>query len=241
MCSSATEKRAGIIVQARLGSSRLPGKVLKPLVEGRTVLGYLLERLTFCQPAAKLIVATSLNPIDDPLAQQIAAWKIAFFRGSESDCLERYYSAARQFDLEIVARVTADCPLVIPSIVEEMIQYFRRNYDRIDYLSNRQYTDFPEGLDVEIFKTDLLEEGVREAQRLDEREHINYFFLNRPTRYRLRYYNHGRGRDYSRFKLSIDDAADLDRVRALFSHRGLPIDFTFDQLITALIAEETTP
>jgi spore coat polysaccharide biosynthesis protein SpsF len=217
-----------------MGSSRLPGKVLKELTAGRTVLGYLLERLSNCRQADKILVATTTNPGDDILVEWLEERKYPYYRGSENDCLDRFYRAGKQFDIDATVRITSDCPLVIPAVVDEMITYYVNNRTQIDYLSNRQYTNFPEGLDVEIFSQELVKEAADNAFLQEEREHINYYFLKRDSRYRIRYYNHNLGYDYSCFKLSIDTQSDLDNCKTFFEKKQLPLDFSLHELIKVL-------
>ncbi|PWR72855.1 cytidylyltransferase domain-containing protein [Methanospirillum lacunae] len=224
----------GVIVQARMGSTRLPGKVLMDLTNGCGILGYILKRLSECCMVDKIIVATSENSKDDTLSQYLENNNYLYFRGSESDCLDRYYNAAKNFSLDIVVRITADCPLIVPGVIDEMVRYYIDNLHFIDYLSNRQYTNFPEGLDTEIFNSQILEEAAKNATSIDEREHINYFFLRRDDKYRIRYFNHNMGHDYSRFKLSIDTKEDYLRISKLFNCGGLPFNFNFIDLINIL-------
>lgn len=234
MFLSDSNKIRGIIVQARVNSTRLPGKVLLDLYEGESVLEFLLRRLSECQTIHKLVVATSLSSCDDVLASWLSKQKIFHFRGEEHDCLKRITDAANAFGIEVIVRVTADCPLVIPEVIDEMMNYYLKNETSLDYLSNRQSTNFPEGVDVEIFTRQMLREACKEAVLTEEREHINYFFLNRPDRYRIRYFSHTHQGDYSRFKLSIDTATDLERIRGLFSEHGLGQSFSFEDLTNAL-------
>lgn len=234
MSSKDTKKEVAVIVQARLGSTRLPGKVLMDFVGGESVLGYLLKRLSTCKLVDKIIVATTTNPKDDLLEKWLSDRNITFFRGSEENCIERYCGALKKFSAEVVVRITSDCPLVIPQVIDDMIKHYLNNFEKIDYLSNRQLTDFPEGVDIEIFTVKMLEDAHMNAVLKDEREHINNYFLNRPSKYRISYYNHGLGGDYSGFKLSIDTAADLDAARNLFFEKQLPLDFCFADLIKAL-------
>ncbi|TAM37193.1 acylneuraminate cytidylyltransferase [bacterium] len=227
-------KKVGIIVQARMGSTRLPGKVLMKLVDSESILGYLLKRLSGCSFVDKIIVATTTNPKDDILERWLKKRKQDFYRGSEDDCIKRYYKAADKFGLDIVIRITSDCPFILPDIVDEMVKYYLFNMKDIDYLSNRQATNFPEGTDVEIFTSKMLQEAQQEAKLKEEREHVNNFFLNRPTRYRIRYYNHNLRRDYSRFKLSIDTAEDLKKAKSFLKENNLPLNFAFKDLAKAL-------
>lgn len=233
MSLKGTNLQIAAIVQARLGSTRLPGKVFAQLVDGKTVLEYLLERLSRCRQLSRVIVATTVENRDDPLAAWLEKTGVAFWRGSETDCLDRILKTGAKFGVEHIVRITSDCPLVPPDLVDEMVAYYQHNSDRLDYLSNRQFSNYPEGVDVEIFSRELLREAAAEAVEGREREHINYFFLERPERFRIRYYNHRLPRDYSNFKLSVDTQADLDFLARLFAG-GLPRDFTFQDLARVL-------
>jgi len=237
MFSKGTKKEVAVIVQARMGSTRLAGKVLMELMDGNTVLGFFLKRLSECKRLDKVIVATTTNSKDDILEKWLVDNNYSFFRGSEDNCIQRYQEAAKKFDVDIIVRVTSDCPLVVPEVIDEMVKYYLDHSQSIDYLSNRQFTNFPEGLDVEIFTFKMLTEARKNAALKEEFEHINNFFLNRPSEYRIRYYNHNKGSDYSRFKLSVDTLEDLDGLRGLFSKRHLAEDFSFDELIERLNSE----
>ncbi len=234
MSSNAINPCVGIVVQARLSSTRLPGKIFKDLAGGKSVVGYLIERLSTCTRVDRLIVATTTNPADDMLEAWLKQHNYLYYRGSEDDCLDRFYRASRIWGLDIIVRITSDCPLVVPDIVDDMICYYLNNRQWIDYLSNRQHANFPEGLDVEIFTFRMLEEANHNANRQKEREHINYYFLDRDSRYRVRYYNHGERYDYSRFKLSIDTPEDLEQIKNLFAVKNLPLAFSFNELTAVL-------
>jgi len=228
----------GIIVQARLGSTRLPKKVLLDLTDGKSILAYLVQRLSTCHSADKVIVATTENTDDDFLVNFLEKNGYSYFRGSEPDCLDRFYKTAKTFGLDIIVRITSDCPLIVPDIIDDMIDYYLKNEKYLDYLSNRQFTNFPEGLDTEIFNARMLEDAAMNADSADEREHINYYFLRRDNTYRIRYYNHNYGYDYSRFKLSIDTINDYKRIFSFFNEKGLPESFKFPELIKVLTADE---
>ncbi|MDD5005997.1 MAG: glycosyltransferase family protein [Candidatus Omnitrophica bacterium] len=229
-----TKNNIAVIVQARMGSTRFPGKILEELMVGETVLSYLLKRLSKCRCVDKIIVATTTNPKDDILEEWLKRYNYLFYRGSEEDCLDRFCRTCAYFDVGIIIRITSDSPLVIPEIIDAMIKYYLNNQEEIDYLSNRQYTNFPEGLDVEIFSRRILEEAAKNSTDQKEREHINYYFLNRDSQYKIRYYNHDLEFDYSRFKLSIDTPQDLEQARRFFKEKKLPFNFSFQELITVL-------
>jgi len=235
--SSAIKLTVALIVQARLSSSRFPGKVLEKITSSENVLSYLLKRLSRCKRVDKIIVATTTSSKDDLLEKYLTQNNYLVYRGSEVNCLERYYEAAKQHKADVVIRITADCPLVIPEVVDEMVAYYLINYKSIDYLSNRQYTNFPEGVDVEVFGSKNLKKAIKSKLRKEECEHINYYFLNRSAKYRIRYYNHTLGGDYSRFKLSIDTPEDLDKIRQLLKKNRLCLNFTLSDLIAALNTE----
>lgn len=238
MSSRGTKKDVVIIVQARMSSSRLPGKVLMDLTGKDTVLGYLLKRLKQCRRADKIIVATTINKKDDVLEEWLTKRGYLFVRGSEDNCIQRYQEGVKKFGADVIVRITSDCPLVVPEVIDEMIKYYLDNFQSVDYLSNRQLTDFPEGLDVEIFTSEMLTEACENAISKDEFEHINNYFLNRPSEYRIQYYNHNHGGNYSGFKLSLDTLEDLVRLNKLFSQRHLPEKFSFEELIERLSGEK---
>lgn len=238
MSSRGTKKSVAIVVQARMGSTRLPGKVLMGLTGQETVLGYLLKRLKQCRHADKIIVATTINKNDDVLEAWLTERGHLFVRGSENNCIQRYQEAVKKFGADVIVRVTSDCPLVVPEVIDEMIKYYLDNSQAVDYLSNRQFTDFPEGLDVEIFTPKMLTEASKNAISKNELEHINNYFLNRPAEYRIQYYNHNRGGNYSGFKLSVDTSEDLARLNKLFSQRHLPEKFSFEELVERLSSEK---
>jgi len=223
-----------IIIQARLGSTRFPGKVLAKLANGESVLGYLVKRLSTCRLANKVIVATTTSPKDDKLEEWLKQREIYYFRGSEENCLGRFYQTCRQFKVNIIVRITSDCPLVIPEVVDEMIRYYLDNQDHLDYLSNRQKTNFPEGVDVEIFSFKILADANRNTTNQEEREHINYYFLKRSSDYRINYFNHDSEGNYSNYKLSVDKPDELNQIRKLFEEKELPFNFSMKQLFIAL-------
>lgn len=234
METESSKEEVAVIVQARMGSSRLPGKVLKELVRGESVLGFLLKRLEKCRMVNKIILASTTNPKDDVIEEWASERKCLFFRGSENNCIERYCHALEKFKADIVVRVTSDCPLVIPELVDDMISYYLAHRAEVDYLSNRQFTGFPDGVDSEVFTHKMLEEARMNASLQDEFEHINYYFLNRPEQYKIHYYKLDAGLDYSGYKLSVDTLEELEFCRSLFRDKGLPLDFSFPELMDAI-------
>ena len=169
-----------IVVQARMGSSRLPGKVLKDIA-GRPMLSYQIERLRRVKRAERIVVATTDQPADDAVERFCQKEKIACVRGSEHDVLARYHLAIERFPADVVVRITADCPLIDPAIVDEAIAAYEP-----DYVSNMLETTYPYGMAVEVFSAQALREAHREAKDPAEREHVTPFIYRHPERYRLR-------------------------------------------------------
>src|SRR5262245_17522541 len=152
-----------IIVQARMSSTRLPGKILKPLA-GAPSLARLLERLARVQRADERIVATSDDASDDPVAALCKERGIRCVRGSLDDVLARYHKAAVEAGAGVVVRVTGDCPLVDPGVVDACIGLFLENENQVDYASNVDERTYPDGLDVEVASFGALDEAMRRAR-----------------------------------------------------------------------------
>lgn len=173
------------IIQARMGSTRLPGKILKNLA-GRPMLWHVAERVKRAKLVDAAVVATTTESEDDQVKSFCEAHGIAHFRGSAENVLGRYYEAARQFDADVVVRVTGDCPLIDPEVIDECIRAFRTH--RPDYISNVNPgpRSFPRGLDVEVFAFTALEDAFQNAREPYEREHVTPFMWeNKDGHFRL--------------------------------------------------------
>jgi spore coat polysaccharide biosynthesis protein SpsF len=201
-----------VIVQARMGSTRLPGKVLKD-IDGRPMLSYLLERLRRARLAQKLVVATTTEQRDEAIVRLCSAEGVASTRGSEDDVLRRFEEAAQLFDGSVVVRVTADCPLLEPELVDEAITCFRD--ESCDYLSNMLEPSWPYGMAVEVFSRRALREADREATDPAEREHVTPFIYRQPQRYRLRSIT--MQPDLSGRRWTVDTAEDFELVSRILS------------------------
>ncbi|WP_285906373.1 glycosyltransferase family protein [Pseudodesulfovibrio pelocollis] len=196
------------IVQARMGSSRLPGKILKPVL-GRPLLAHEIERLKRCTSLREIVLATSDQPGDDSVAALGAELGVHIFRGSESDVLDRYTQAARAFDARNVMRVTGDCPLIEPAICDRTVASF---FDaEADYITTPPRV--AEGLDCEVFTRAALETAWTEARRPSEREHVTLFIRNRPDRFRCLETPHDS--DDSGYRVTVDEPEDLTVVTAI--------------------------
>lgn len=173
-----------IIVQARMTSTRLPGKVLKPVL-GKTLLEYLVERLRRVNLANGIVIATTTNDTDLPIVDLCRRLDIAVTRGSEHDVLARYYEAAKLHHADVIVRVTSDCPLIDPAVIDQVIGHFSQHAGAVDYVSNMLQLSYPYGMAVEVFSFKVLEEAYIEAKAEPEREHVTPFIYGHPERYRL--------------------------------------------------------
>lgn len=199
------------ILQARLSSNRLPGKVLLPLF-GMPMLARQIERLKRSRRIDALVVATSDQAGDDAIAALCAESGVACFRGSLDDVLDRFYKAALQRHPATVVRLTGDCPLTDPEVIDNCIDFFREG--DFDYASNAVEPSFPDGLDVEVMRFDCLAQAWREARLPSEREHVTPFIHSRPQRYRIGHYRNDP--DLSHLRWTVDEPDDLELVRSIY-------------------------
>jgi spore coat polysaccharide biosynthesis protein SpsF len=197
-----------VISQARMTSTRLPGKVLKEIL-GKPLLSYHIECLRASKRVGEVVIATTTNNEDDPIAALASKEGLRCYRGREDDVLDRYYHAAKECGAAHIMRVLADCPLIDPSVLDWMIEtFFARGLDYI-------YTgsSFAEGTDAEMFTFEALEEAYREAQLKSEREHVSQYFRNNPNRFKIAIMENPT--DDSRYRFTVDEPEDFDVVKAI--------------------------
>lgn len=225
------------IIQARMGSTRLPGKVLRPLC-GQPVLAHVLERVRLCRRLDGIVVATSTHPADDAIAEACQGWQTPCFRGSEDDVLARFYGAAATAGAASVVRVTADCPLFDGWLLNEMLGVFQEINQpvvQVDYLSNVLERRYPRGLDAEIFTFAALEQAHREARSPREREHVTPYLYGHPEKFRL--YSYRAPEDWSRYRWTLDTTEDWALMEALYQALHQPGNpFTTQQVLDLLAA-----
>ncbi len=204
------------IIQARMASSRLPGKVLE-LFGGKTALDHCVERTRACPAIDEVIVATTTSPLDDVLADTCRQRGWRWFRGSEHDVLDRYYQAASEIGATEVVRITSDCPLNDPAVVAELIA--RHHAEHADY-SSTSYPgpSFPLGISAEVVRFDVLERAWHEDDNPAWREHVTPFVYRHPDRFRL--VGLGCEADYSHHRWTLDTPEDAILIRTLFDHFG---------------------
>lgn len=216
------------ILQARMSSSRLPGKVLKPLL-GRPMMGRQIDRLRCCRRIDRLIVATSTEAGDDPVAAFCAAEDVPCFRGSLADVLSRYAAAAEAFGpAEHVVRLTADCPLTDWRVVDECIALHLASH--ADYTANGVERTYPKGLDVEVMTASTLRRANSEATAPAEREHVTMFIYNHPELFRISHLKQSRELGAKRW--TVDTPADFAFAEAVYGELlSVRPDFNQDDIL----------
>lgn len=205
-----TGQRVTAILQGRLSSTRLPGKVMLPLVE-KPVMQHVYERILHCRFLDRIIIATTKNPEDDAIDELFGRLNVPVFRGSASDPLDRYYRAAKQFNVHHIVRIMADCPLVDPQVVDAVVkQYFNGNYD-FCYLGG----DFPVGLDTTVFSFSTLEQCWLKSEYQYEREHITLYITSHPEKFKIGVCELFNGLGHLRW--AMDHQVDYELIRAIYN------------------------
>jgi len=213
------------IIQARMGSTRFPGKVMRP-VQGVPLIELLLGRLSKSRKLDKIILATSTDPGNQPLADHVRGLGYEVFQGSESDVLDRYYQAAKPHLPDTVVRVTGDCPLIDPELVDRIVSAYERGGK--DYVGNVQPPTYPDGLDCEVFSFRALESAAAQATDPAHREHVTPFLRVSEQFSRL---NIAHDRDVSHERWTVDEPADLEVIDAVFAYFHPRTDFGWEEVM----------
>ena len=217
-------------IQARLRSTRLPGKVLRDL-GGEPMLARVLHRTARAKNLDSVVVATTTQTADDAIAQlsEVSGWDC--YRGNHDDVLDRYYQAARQFHADAVVRITSDCPLTDPGIVDIVVKAFLDRQPDVDYVNNSTALTelrFPRGLDTEVIRIDALERAWREDSNPKWREHVSPYIYRNPDLFRI--YGVSNNEDYSWMRWTVDTYEDLVLIRNVYEHFGHD-KFTWRQVL----------
>lgn len=202
------------IMQARVGSSRLPAKVLKKIA-GKTVLEHDVDRLNRVKSIDEIVIATTIEERDYKIVDEANRLGVKFFRGSEDDVLSRYYFAAKENNADVVVRVTSDCPLLDSKVTDEIIRFYLENYPRYDYVSNTLDRTYPRGLDTEVFSFKALEKAFYEAKEDFQREHVTPFIWDNNKEFLN--YQFKQSEDNSNLRLTLDTEEDLKLITEVYS------------------------
>ncbi|HXZ33336.1 MAG TPA: glycosyltransferase family protein [Terriglobales bacterium] len=226
------EIRTLAIVQARMGSTRLPGKVLMDL-GGETVLARVIHRLRKASLLDSIVVATSTSEKNDAVVRECERLQVLSFRGSEHDVLDRYYRCAENHAASAVVRITADCPLIDPGLVDLTIHAFFNN--PCDYASNALVPTYPRGLDVEVLTRAALARASSEARNSYEREHVTPYLYEHPELFRL--VSVKADANYSQYRWTLDTIEDLKLLRAIYAGFGNRNDFGWREVLQIIQVE----
>lgn len=225
--------RVVTVLQARVGSTRLPGKVLADL-GGATVLERMVARVRRSRLHGHLVVATTTDPADDPILDACRRAGVDYLRGHPTDLLLRHQQVATAFEARHVVKIPSDCPLIDPAVIDMVVGDYLARRSVADYVSNLHPESFPDGNDVEIFGAEVLEIACREATAPHEREHTTPFFWDQPGRFRIGNVS-APGPDRSRtHRYVLDYPEDLEVIRAI--HAALAPDFGVDDIVAFLDA-----
>lgn len=204
------------IIQARMGSSRLPGKVLLPLA-GKPLLLRLYERVSFAKNAGEIIVATTEDKNDNQLLEICEQNDIKVFRGSAFDLLDRHYQAAKKSNADAVVKIPSDCPLIDPEIIDKVILYYINNKEIFDFVSNLHPPSYPDGNDVEMISFEALETAWKEAKKDFEREHTTPYIWENPEKFRIGNVLWETGLNYSMtHRFTIDYKEDYEFIEKIY-------------------------
>lgn len=221
-----------VIVQARMSSTRLPGKVLKKVLN-KPLLEYQIERITKSELIDDIIIATTNNEADKAILDYCIKKRINCFCGSEEDVLARYYQAAKEYNADVVIRLTGDCPLIDPIVVDKIIKYFFENSNRYDYVSNIIKRTYPRGMDTEVFTFKALEKTYLNAEKSYEKEHVTPYIYNNPHIYSIA--NVVNVKDLSSFRLTVDTIEDFKLIEIIIENLQIQNkNFSLNDIINLL-------
>lgn len=219
-------KKIVALVQARMGSKRLPEKVMKNVLPEQPLIKVLLKRLSQSKKIEEIVVATSSDASSDRLEKYVRSLGYNVFRGSENNVLERYFYAAKENNADIVVRITGDCPLVDATLVDQCIEQFIET--NVDYLSNTNPPTYPDGLDVEVFSFTALEQAYKEAVSDFDKEHVTPYLRN-PDLFKQAAFSNAI--DYSLLRWTVDEQVDLDVIKNVYEHFAPDIFFNWQDVI----------
>src|SRR4030042_2267264 len=208
------------LFQTRMGSSRLPGKVMMP-IGGKPVLWHVVERVKRAKLINQVVVATSTNPEDKKIVDFCEINNIEVFKGSENDVLDRYFKCAKKYHAKFIVRITADCPLIDPQLIDKLIRkFFKGRYDYIGIaigggVVTSKICRFPQGLDAEIFTFNALRKAWKETADPVDREHVSVYIWRNDKKFKLGQPLSAE-KDYSKFRLTLDWLEDLKLIRKIY-------------------------
>jgi len=202
------------IIQARMGSTRLPGKMMK-IIEGKPLIWHVVNRVKEANTINQIVIATTEKKDDEILLKKAEEYGIEGFVGSENDVLDRFFKSAKKYNGDIIVRLTGDCPLLDPRVIDKVIKIYLDN--EYDYVSNVLKPTYPDGLDVEVFSFNTLVKVWKEAELTSDREHVTTYIRNTcPDKFKTK--NVENDKDLSNLRWTVDQEEDLKFVRKIYSN-----------------------
>jgi spore coat polysaccharide biosynthesis protein SpsF len=196
-----------------MGSTRLPGKVLKD-IEGKSMLWHVINRVNYSNLIDEIVIATTDAKEDDEIEKFCKNNDFYFYRGSQEDVLDRYYQTAKFYKVDLIVRITADCPLISPEIIDKVIKYYLDNKEKVDYVSNTLERTYPRGMDVEVFSFKALETAWQKAKKQHQREHVTPYIYENSDTFNLSCIKNEK--DLSPLRLTVDEEKDLELVKEIY-------------------------
>lgn len=224
--------KTAVIIQARMGSTRLPGKVLMS-ISGKPMVQHVLDRLSFAKKIDVIILAIPNTKENDVLEEFAKENNIMYVRGSEEDVLGRYYKAAEKFKIDVIVRITADCPLIDPEIVDLVVE--KHLISGADYTSNNLKRTFPLGLDMQVFNFDVLERAHKEAKNTFDKEHVVPYIHQRPDIFKLESVEAKGALKRPELRLTVDTEEDLQAVREIYKSLYQPSKIFYTKEVINLL------
>ena len=207
-------KKILIIIQARSGSTRLPNKMTKKIINNKTTLELIIERLSKTKSNASIIVATTNKRADDKIERLCNKKNILVFRGNENDVLDRYYQTTKKYNGDIIVRLTGDCPILDPDLIDTLINIYQTK--NVDYVSNTIIPTYPDGLDIEIFSFKALEKAWKNATLTSEREHVTPYIKSNSKLFKL--HNVRSKTNLSKHRWTLDEENDLKFIKCIYKN-----------------------
>lgn len=214
-----------VITQARSGSTRLPSKVLKK-IQNKTLLQIHIDRIKQAKLVDDIYIATTIDESDNIIEELADELQVKSYRGSEDDVLDRFYQTAKNVKPDFIVRLTSDCPLIDPKLIDEVVG--EAKVQNLDYYSNVLVEKYPDGQDIEVFKFTALKKAWREAVLLSEREHVTPYIRKNSTFFGQSLFtsnNHNLNVDYNHVRLTVDEPSDFEVIKILINDLGLDRDW----------------
>tara|TARA_Y100001949_G_C15982854_1_gene329164 strand:- start:1005 stop:1772 length:768 start_codon:yes stop_codon:yes gene_type:complete len=223
------KKKITVIIEARTGSSRLPNKVVAE-IEGKPMIFYVIDRIKQIKSVEQIILATTQEENDKILTEIAKQNSIGSFVGDSIDVLDRGYQCALQNNADPIIRITGDCPLIDPDIVEEMLEFYLKN--NYDYVSNRINPKYPDGLDVEIYSFNTLQMAAQNAKWSSERELVTTYITKNPKNFKI--FSYENQEDLSEYRWTVDEQKDLEFIRKIYSIMKPKTNFSMKEIVEIL-------